>query len=197
MSVKPATCADVDAVVSIHRGALPRDVAPALGAPFLERFYRRVLSSPDQVLLVVRNGDDVEGFCALAMQPPPLRAALRPTDLWTFARKVVRSPSLLASSIVQARRRTVSDWDGCAEIAFVAVDQRHAGRGHGTDLVRAATAIAAERGKHSVVTKTANPRLAEFYQREFEAAIIAEFAAVGSTYMVLEWRAAPAQGTDR
>ena len=188
MSVKLATSADVDAVVSIHRAALAQDVAPALGAPFLERFYHRVLSSPDQVLLVVPGGAVVEGFCALAMQPPPLLAALRPTDLWTFARHVVRSPSLLASGIVQARHRIVSDWGRCAEIAFVAVDQRHAGHGHGTDLVRAATATAAARGKHFVVTKTANMRLAEFYRREFEAAIIGEFAVAGSTYLVLEWR---------
>ena len=186
--VEPATSADVDAVVSIHRSALPRDVAPAFGVPFLERFYHRVLSSPDQVLLVVPGGDVVAGFCALAMQPPPLRAALRPMDLWTFARQVVSSPSLLASSIVQARRRTVSNWDRCAEIAFVAVDPREAGHGHGTDLVRAATATAAARGKHFVVTKTANPRLAEFYRREFDAAIIAEFAVAGSTFAVLEWR---------
>jgi GNAT superfamily N-acetyltransferase len=125
----------------------------------------------------------------LATQPPPLLAAVRPTDLWTFARRIIRSPRLVASSIAQARRRTVRDWVRCAEIAFVAVDPHHTGHGHGTDLVRAATATAAARGRQVVVTKTANRRLAEFYRREFEAAVIAEFSAAGLTYVVLEWSA--------
>jgi len=177
-------------VVSIHRSALLHDVAPAFGNPFLERFYRRLLSSPDQVLLVASGGDAVEGFCALAMRPPPLSAVLRPADLWTFARHIIHSPSLVVSSVVQARHRTVCDWESSAEIAFVAVDPRHAGRGIGTDLVRVATATAAGRGRQSVVTKTANARFAEFYHREFGAAVVAEFAVAGSTYRVLEWSVA-------
>jgi GNAT superfamily N-acetyltransferase len=195
MSVRLATPADVKAVVSIHCRALARDVAPALGEPFLQRFYHRVLSSPDQVLLVAPAVDLVEGFCELATQPPPLRSALRPTDVWTFARRAIGSPRLVASSLVQARRRTVSDWERCAEIAFVAVDPRHIGGGLGTDLVRAATAVAATRGRRFVVTKTANLRLAQFYQREFDAAVVAEYVAARSTYLVLEWRAAQTSST--
>jgi GNAT superfamily N-acetyltransferase len=187
--VRSATSADVDAVVSIHLDALPNDVAPSLGPRFLARFYGRVLASPDQQLLVIAHCDVVQGFCALSMGPPPLRASVRAPDVVAFACRVVRSPRLLAKAAAQARHPAVGDWRRAAEIAFIAVARPHSGHGGGAELLRAATAAAADGGKEVVVTKTANRRLADFYRREFAASVIAEFAAAGSTYVVLEWPA--------
>lgn len=187
MPVRSATSADLDAVVAIHRRALPDDVAPAMGVPFLLRFYRRVLGARDHALLVVSADDGVQGFCAIAMAPPPLTGVLRVRDLWSFAGRVVRSPRLLASALVQARHPAVREWERCAEIAFIAVDPHHSGQGLGSGLVGAATAAAAAAGRSAMVTKTSNQRLVEFYCREFDAQVVARFTAGGATYSVLEW----------
>lgn len=186
MLIRPATFADVDAVVSIHRAALPGDVAPSFGPRFLGRFYRRLIESPDQHLLV-SSDDDVDGFCAVSMRPAPLIGSLRPADVAYFATRVVRSPRLIARTVLQARRPAVADWDRRSEVAFVAVDQRSAGQGHGTALIRAATTLVADAGRDLVVTKTANTRFAEFYRRELGAAVVDRFTALGQTYVVLEW----------
>lgn len=178
-------------MVLIHRGELAHDVAPALGDAFLARFYGLVLASPEHRLLVAADGANVLGFCHVAMQEVPLRAAVRFRDLFTFAGRVVRSPRLLKSAVVQARHPTVDDWPRAAEIAFIAVDHRHAGRGLGTSLVHAANAAAVDAGKAVVVTKTSNSRLAAFYRREFAAVTMSGFSVSGSTYQVLEWPAAP------
>jgi ribosomal protein S18 acetylase RimI-like enzyme len=188
--IRTSRPADLDAVVLIHRGELAQDVSPAFGDAFLLRFYGLVLASSEHRLLVATDGAEVLGFCHVAMQAAPLRAALRVRDLFTFAGRVVRSPRLLTSAVTQARRPTVGDWAVAAEIAFIAVDQRHAGRGLGTSLVHAANTAAVDAGKTVVVTKTSNRRLAAFYQREFGAVVTARFSVSDSTYEVLEWPAA-------
>ena len=127
------------------------------------------------------------GFCAVSTRPPPLRRSLRPADVVSFAARVVKSPRLGALIVSQARRPTVADWDRRSEVAFVAVDRRSAGEGHGTALISAATNLVADAGRDLVVTKTANTRLAEFYQRELGAVVIERFVAGGRTYVVLEW----------
>ncbi len=187
MLIEPAKPADVASIVAIHCDALRDDVLPSLGPVFLHDFYSWAITRPDQHLAVARNGDRVDGFCLLSLRPISVTRVLRPKHLAALARVGIVRPRNVASAIVQMTKRTVSDWDDAAEIAFIAVDPSLTGQGIGRSLMDEAASVARSNGRPQVATKTANTRLAQYYVRVYGAKVRTTFRAGGRAYSVLEW----------
>lgn len=76
--IRPATAADLPAVVAAHTAAFPGFFLTRMGPRFLGAYYRMVLESPEGILLVAESAGAVAGFVAGIARP----AAFYRTMMW-------------------------------------------------------------------------------------------------------------------
>ncbi len=96
--IRPATPADLPAVVAAHSAAFPGFFLTRMGPRFLGAYYRMVLESPEGILLVAESAGAVAGFVAGIARPAAFYRAMmrRPWALGFPAMlRLVTRPRLL------------------------------------------------------------------------------------------------------
>lgn len=148
------------ALASIHRGALPGDFLPSLGADFLERvYYPATFRSPHGGNLVATAAGRPVGFVTIAHDSPRFTRDVV-TGEWLrlayfAARAAIRRPSHLRLSLDVVRAALFVRPDPLpGEIVLIAVDADHRGRGVGKALVDAALQYLRRHGVERCRTKT-------------------------------------------
>lgn len=139
-TIRPATVADVPTVAGMHRSEIAEGFLSSLGAGFLCRLYRRVVRSPQGILLVADGGATLAGFVAATTDVAALYRSFVLRDGlaagFTAAPRLVRSWRRVVETL---RYPAHSAGLPTAEILAVAVAPGHRGRGLGRQLVAAAT----------------------------------------------------------
>ena len=161
------------ALAAIHRGALPDDFLPSLGADFLERvYYPATFRSAHGANLVVSESGRPVGFVTIAHDSQKFThdvvAGEWPRLAYFAARAALRRPSHLLRSLEVARAALLGRPDPLpGEIVLIAVDGAHRGRGVGKALVAAALEYLKRHGVERCRTKTlaANASVIAMYQR--------------------------------
>jgi ribosomal protein S18 acetylase RimI-like enzyme len=96
--IRPATRADLPAVVAAHVAAFPGFFLTRMGPRFLAAYYRMVLESPEGILLVGESAGAVGGFVAGVARPDAFYRTMlrRPLTLGVPAvLRLVTSPRML------------------------------------------------------------------------------------------------------
>jgi ribosomal protein S18 acetylase RimI-like enzyme len=191
--IRLATPADAPEIAALHADRIAEGFLPTLGAPFLERLYRRVTSSQDAFAYVAGDDGRTDGFVACALD---VRALYRAFLLRDGARAgIVAAPQLLRSwrRVVETLRYPSAAADlPRAEVLSVAVTAAASGRGIGRSLVAAATAHLREREvvAAKVVTGAANDAAMAMYEHCGFAVEERIEVHGGVASVVLVWRAA-------
>lgn len=162
--VRPASVAELGAIVRIHTAAFPGFFMTRLGSAFLRRYYDAVLAHPGGLLLLCESAAaGVVGFVSGFTDPPGFYAGMRRRRLAFLVAAIpalMRSPSI-AWNMVEARRRVARFADDgdvgpgdVAELSSIAVDPAAGGRGCGRALLVAFIREAAARGAQRVCLTT-------------------------------------------
>jgi glycosyltransferase involved in cell wall biosynthesis/ribosomal protein S18 acetylase RimI-like enzyme len=96
--IRPASRADLPAVVAAHAAAFPGFFLTRMGPRFLAAYYRMVLESPEGILLVGESAGAVGGFVAGVARPDAFYRTMlrRPLTLGVpAALRLVTSPRML------------------------------------------------------------------------------------------------------
>ena len=160
------------ALARIHSDALAGDFLPALGLSFLEHtYYPAALASPHATTLVALDAGAPCGFVTVAQDSPGFsRDVVRgrwPAMTRRALMTSLRRPSMARQCLEVAHSALFGARDSVpGEIVYIAVDERHRGRGIGRELIRAAESWLAERGDPRCRTKTlaANGRVIALYR---------------------------------
>jgi glycosyltransferase involved in cell wall biosynthesis/ribosomal protein S18 acetylase RimI-like enzyme len=142
-SIRPATPADLPAIVDIHRESFRNFFLTRLGPDFLLRYYRLVLSYPAGIVLVSGHPTSIAGFACGFVDPATFYRLMWRTRL-AFAAPVlsslVRHPSLVTKVIDGVRRIQAPpvEWPPrSCELSSIAVAPEHSGNGFGKALIAA------------------------------------------------------------
>jgi ribosomal protein S18 acetylase RimI-like enzyme len=175
-------------IAELHARALPDDVLPALGVPFLVRYHTAVLHDSAQCLIGAWRGGRLVGFCQVSFSAARVGPVLRtgPSAWLPISRLAVTRPLVLWRGLRLARSRP-SAVTGWPEVAFIAVHPVAQGAGIGKAMVRAANVEATRRGCARAFTKTSNASARHLYEGEFAAQVVATFSAARHTYWYLAW----------
>jgi len=181
------------AIAELHALALPDDVLPALGIPFLACYHTAVLRDATQFLIGAWRAERLVGFCQLSFSSARVGPMLKPNpSAWLpILRLAVAKPLVLwrGTQLARIRPPAVATWP---EVTFIAVHPAAQGAGVGTALVRAANAEADRRGCRRAFTKTSNPAARRLYEVGFAAQVMATVTAARQTYWYLAWGTSPA-----
>jgi len=156
--IRPATPADINALVGLHLRCFSEDehFALMLGPAFIRSAFRWFLTSPETLVLVARLGEKIVGFTALSSRPynmPMLRACK-----WSALLGLLRRPWLLfrpdwlkrlANNLFSKR---VAPARKVAQISFTGIDHEVQGRGIGWALKQASIQVCRDWGVDIVVT---------------------------------------------
>lgn len=182
-------------LAELHALALPEDVLPALGIPFLARYHAAAMCDSAQCVIGAWRAERLVGFCQVSFRPARVGPVLRanPSAWLPIVRLALSDPLLLwrGARLAAARPAEVAAWP---EIAFIAVHPEAQGVGIGKALARAATAEAGRRGCERAFTKTANAVARRLYEAEFAAQVVAALVAARRTYWYVAWNTRPAVG---
>lgn len=176
-------------VVSIHRSSLPGDLLPALGANLLLRHYKFCLSVQNHsrvFLLGAFRADCLVGFVQVNLDPLSMSHIFGAAFAFSLIRLLFVRPIVFVNGLIQVLHRQVID-SRSADLAFFAVAPSLQGHGVGRLLLSSLSALAVDHCFDYLFTKTANHRLALFYQRIFGAEVISSFSGWGVKYYYLRW----------
>jgi ribosomal protein S18 acetylase RimI-like enzyme len=172
--IRPATAAEIPAIVRIHWESFPAFFLTFLGAEFLTLFYRAVLEDPEGILLVAAEPGDPVGFVAGVLSQSNFYRRLLERRKWSFAAaalgSVLKRPSIVPR-LWRALRRPAESRAAAADACLMslAVSPRAERRGLGGQLVDAFCQTASMRGvtRISLTTDQAgNDRVNRFYERQ-------------------------------
>ena len=160
LSVSAAEPRQAAELAAIHRGALPGDFLPSLGADFLERvYYPATFRSPHGVNFIATEAGRAVGFVTIAHDSSRFTRDVVtgqwPRLAYFAARAAMRRPSHLLVSLQVVRAALLDRPDPLpGEIVLIAVDAGHRGRGIGKALVAAALDYLKNHGVDRCRTKT-------------------------------------------
>jgi ribosomal protein S18 acetylase RimI-like enzyme len=193
-TVRPAVTADLPHVASLHADLIREGFLSSLGAPFLQRLYRRVVRSADGFVLVAATDPDaaVTGFVAGVGSVGGLYRSFLLRD--GVVAGIRAAPTLVRAvpRVVETLRYPAATGDlPDAEILAVAVAERAGGRGVGRTLVRAATTAFVRRGVTTakVVTTADNAPALAMYRAAGFAPVAGVEVHAGRASEVLVWTA--------
>jgi len=174
---------------ALHAECLPDDVLPALGRPFLVRYYQYVLRSATQCVLGAVCNRELVGFCQVSRTPLSIRDVLRnhPASIIDVFRLALFNPKLFVAGVIMATTRP-SSVSSLAEISFIAVRAKSRGLGIATSLVSEANKLAYSVGMRQLMTKTSNEVARKLYEDKFSAEIMTSHVVMGTRYWYLSWQ---------
>jgi ribosomal protein S18 acetylase RimI-like enzyme len=193
MTVRLATPEDAPRLAELHASRITDGFLPSLGPAFLTRLYRRIARDADSFAYVALDAPAgaVVGFAAATADTGRLYKTFALHD--GLVAGALAAPRLLRSwrRVLETLRYPGAEGDELppAEILAVAVDASAGGRGIGTQVVDAATALLAARGHHAVkvVTGSDNEVALKLYARcgfEVQARVVVH---EGVSSEVLVW----------
>lgn len=163
---------DIRHVVDIHLLSFRNFFLSSLGAPFLNLFYRSILSDPSGVALLAGSEGRIVGFIFGSTHPAGLYRRLLRSQVVRFA--IVALPSFLRNPFILPRlmrafKMPSRKFPGpkCAMILSIAVDPDFQSRGIGKNLVKRFLSEVSMRGSNMVILDTdaiGNDLVNQFYQ---------------------------------
>ena len=180
--VRDLTSEDLGRVTEIHLAAFEESALSKLGPRVVRRYYEWLVEGPhDAARHGALVGDEIAGFCFGGIFRGAMSGFLRRNRVflasqvmlrpWTlmnpiFRERIARATRILARS---DSNRSLPDGRDCSRpfgILDIAVDPRFQGLGVGVVLMRAAEAIARERGfrEMALTVRTDNHRAINFYE---------------------------------
>jgi ribosomal protein S18 acetylase RimI-like enzyme len=174
--VRPATVADVPAVVRVHQGAFPGFMLTLLGPRFLQRLYRGFIFESSGVLLVAQQPDrEIVGLLAGARMPAEFFGRMRRRRGLVMAccavPALLRHPLRVGERLLSAiryRGDRPMDLPGYWLLSSLGVRQADAGGGVGSALVRDFCDAARSQGAPGVyllTDKNDNAAVQRFYAK--------------------------------
>jgi ribosomal protein S18 acetylase RimI-like enzyme len=184
-------------LAELHAKALPDDVLPALGLPFLVRYYAAVLADASQAVFGAVHEGSVTGFCQLSFSPVSMSAVMKsnPRVLLMILKLAWADTAALIRGVVMALHRP-HGVAGLPEISFIAVHPGFQRRGIGKRLVDTANELARAKGCSRLFTKTANAAAKVMYETSFGARQLSTVTALGRRYWYLSWDPKVRDGND-
>jgi ribosomal protein S18 acetylase RimI-like enzyme len=177
VDIRPASRADVAAVVRVHVAAFPGFYLSDLGPAFLRAYYRLILGHRGGCILVAEAEETVAGFVAGFRDPSAFyrgMAAAKWRLAWPIARGLLRNPRLIVRTVHNVYRVRSAQHQpplasgDCCELSSLAVAPEYAKNGIGSRLVARFVAEnrAAGVAKISLATDAEdNDSVNRFYQR--------------------------------
>lgn len=170
---RSATLRDLQPLVALHRLSLEVGLLAQAPKFVLIDFYRRLVNSPNSVtLLSVCSSGEIVGFCSVVMNHLSRQIFGSPLVFLGSLLTVILRPQYVGVLIHNLRQFIEMPSQPSLEIVAVSVAPEQRGRGIGEKLIRDALTMASFENPVKVVTKTHNPRLAQFYVRNFDAEIL-------------------------
>ena len=170
---RSATRGDLQPLVALHRISLEVGLLAKAPKFVLIDFYRRLVSSPNSVTLVsVSSVGKIVGFCSVVANHPSRQIVGSPLVFLGSLLTVILRPHYVGVLVHNLRQFIDMPSQPSLEIVAVSVAPEQRGRGIGESLIRDALTMASLENPVKVVTKTHNPRLAQFYVRNFDAEIL-------------------------
>jgi ribosomal protein S18 acetylase RimI-like enzyme len=172
MTVASLDPKDLESVIQLQRTALPDDFLSRMGAEFLrDHYFPLLLGDPANLALGATEAGKLVGYVAFDRGGSTVRklAERRPGALLKAIVLRAGSPTFLAQGLGVAKllafRKAPPEERG-SELAFIAVDPGHQGKGIGGELVRRALPILKERGETYCWVKTLEktPQNIRFYE---------------------------------
>ncbi|MEI8195122.1 MAG: N-acetyltransferase [Phycisphaerae bacterium] len=160
-SVRPATLADVTAIVAVHIQSFPDFFLTFLGGRFLRELYRGVIDDASGIVCVVENKDHLLGFVAGTAEPAGLYRRLLIKRWWRFgwasAGAAIKKPSIIPRLLRALRKpseESPSREGNSALIMSIAVSPSAQGQGIGRLLVQAFCSASSERNAEKITLST-------------------------------------------
>lgn len=191
VQIRLAEASDLEAIVDIHREALPQDFFPRLGRAFLrDRVHQKILAVEHSFILLAEVAGSPAGFVCFCRQYGQLRRELASDRLglaWAVLRGVLRQPGLLTEVLAWRRgyrREPLLDLppeDTLPQLSFLAVRPSFNRQGLGRTLTLAGLErlfASCGPGVEGCLVKTYPGQAEDFYRR------------VGFRDAGVEWRGA-------
>ncbi len=169
------TCNDahlgiIDAVHTIHKGALPKDITPNLTADYYAKVIR-LMAEPENGVLGIAYARGVPvAFCFTAFDPNQFSAKIA-RERWLLLKSISRfalsRPALLinlAGAAFGKSRIAAGETTTCPEIYVICVGDGHRSKGIGAELLDHAVDHVRRLGHSAITVKTSDPRALAFYE---------------------------------
>jgi len=179
---------DVDAIVDIHLKSFQGGILAAFGVRFLKRMYCLYLRSGNYGCVATSEGR-VIGYCLGTSNAVNLRSILDLSAIYKFIFSIILDPRVLLgllSGLKGSPRIQVNDTD--IELSHIALDPDFRSLGIGTELVNYFEKAVGARGFNSIISRTHNQALSNYYIREKAASVVSKFKRSGVEYTVLKWK---------
>lgn len=162
----------IDAVHTIHKGALPNDITPNLTADYYAKIIRLMTESENGVLGIAYADGVPIAFCFTAFDPNQFSAKIA-RERWLLLKSISRfaisRPALLidlAGAALGKSRIVVGETTACPEIYAICVGDGHRSQGIGVKLLNHAVDHVRRCGHSAITVKTSDPRALAFYERQ-------------------------------
>lgn len=171
------TCIDarrgiIDAVYTIHKGALPNDITPNLTVDYYAKIIRLMTEPNNGVLGIVYAHGVPIAFCFTTFDPNRFSAKIA-RERWLLLKSISRfalsRPALLidlVGAVLGKSRIAVEETTTCPEIYAICVGDGHRSQGVGVKLLNHAVDHVRRCGHSAITVKTSDPRALAFYERQ-------------------------------
>ena len=171
VEIGPARGDEIDAIVALHRDALPYTMNSRLGGSHLRHLYRAMMRQKDSMVDVARCGGHVAGVVSATLTPRALKKAL--LDELPLSGKVricllfAIHPEWWLDYFHSSRTEEPVIWRGMpveAVLTTVAVDRQLRRSGVGKALIERVDAFVASNGRRAYRLDTRSSAASAFYQ---------------------------------
>jgi ribosomal protein S18 acetylase RimI-like enzyme len=171
LELRPATEADVEPAVALHRRAIPYSLNSRLGAAHLARAYRVLGADATSMVVVAARAATVVGVVVASLDPGALERrillGIGPRGWLGIAAGLARRPALLAEILRPGRPVAHAGRAVVPRLIAIAVDAAGRERGVGRALVGAVDDFCRRRGvaAYHLDTRADNAAALAFYSR--------------------------------
>jgi len=179
---------DVDEIVEIHLQSFEDGILTAFGKYFLSEMYELYLRKGNYGC-VVTSSNKVIGFCLGTSNAVNLREILDLRLVLNLMRSLILKPRILLRLLSGLNGTpTIEAGNKDIELSHIALAPDFRSLGVGSELVYYFEEEVRARGFNSIISRTHNGALSDYYIREKAASVVSRFNRSGVVYTVLKWK---------
>ncbi len=178
---------DVDEIVEIHLQSFEDGILTAFGKYFLSKMYELYLRNGNYGCVVTSSGK-VIGFCLGTSNAVNLTKILDLRLIFNLIRSLMLKPRILLRLLSGLNGTpTIEAGNKDIELSHIALAPDFRSLGIGSELVHYFEKEVRVRGFNSIISRTHNEALSDYYIREKAASVVSRFSRSGVEYTVVKW----------
>ncbi len=178
---------DVDAIIEIHLQSFEDGILTAFGKHFLSKMYELYLRKGNYGC-VVTSSSKVIGFCLGTSNAVNLTKILDLRLILNIIRSLLLKPQILLRLLSGLNGApTIEAGNKDIELSHIALAPDFRSSGIGSELVHYFEEEVRARGFYSIISRTHNEALSDYYIREKAASVVSRFNRSGVEYIVVKW----------